>query len=146
MSAAQRLGWHCPPLPGVPYDLRARGYYLYSRPPPLPPLNACEGSWLWEWEQVKIYSPGYIEQCAAGPSCPVRGGVGCKRCSSSVSCVGWVYVCALSLRCCVFFSLRVLALVSPSFQVREWERPPASRAQDHLQSRPWKSCNERAAR
>jgi len=26
-------------------------------------------------------------------------------------------VCALSLRCCVFFSLRVLALVSPSFQV-----------------------------
>ena len=38
--------------------------------------------------QVKIYSPGYIEQCAAGPSCPVRGGVGCKRCSSSVSCVG----------------------------------------------------------
>ena len=35
--------------------------------------------------QVKIYSPGYIEQCAAGPSCPVRGGVGCKRCSSSVS-------------------------------------------------------------
>ena len=22
---------------------------------------------------VKIYSPGYIEQCAAGPSCPVRG-------------------------------------------------------------------------
>ena len=43
--------------------------------------------------------------------------MGCKRCSSSVSCVGWVYVCALSLRCCVFFSLRVLALVSPSFQV-----------------------------
>ena len=67
--------------------------------------------------QVKIYSPGYIEQCAAGPSCPVRGGMGCKRCSSSVSCVGWVYVCALSLRCCVFFSLRVLALVIPSFQV-----------------------------
>ena len=25
--------------------------------------------------QVKIYSPGYIEQCAAGPSCPVRGRV-----------------------------------------------------------------------
>ena len=55
-----------------------------------------------ESSQVKIYSPGYIEQCAAGPSCPVRGVVGCKRCSSSVSCVGWVYMCALSLRCCVF--------------------------------------------
>ena len=53
-----------------------------------------------------IYSPGYIEQCAAGPSYPVRGGVGCKRCSSSMSCVGLVYVCALSLRCCVFFFLR----------------------------------------
>ena len=26
-------------------------------------------------QSVKIYSPGYIEQCAAGPSCPVRGGV-----------------------------------------------------------------------
>ena len=39
--------------------------------------------------------PGYIEQRAAGPSCPVRGGVGCKRCSSSVSCVGRVYVCAM---------------------------------------------------
>jgi len=35
--------------------------------------------------QIKIYFPGYIEQCAAGPSCPVRGGVGCKRCASSVS-------------------------------------------------------------
>jgi len=29
--------------------------------------------------EVKIYSPGYIKQCAAGPSCPVRGVVGCER-------------------------------------------------------------------
>jgi len=49
--------------------------------------------------QVKIYPPGYIEQFATGPSCLVRGGVGCKRCSRSMSCVGWVYVFALSLRC-----------------------------------------------
>jgi hypothetical protein len=35
----------------------------------------------------------------------------------SESCLLGVYVCALSLRCCVFFSLRALALVSPSFQV-----------------------------
>ena len=51
--------------------------------------------------QVK-YFPGHIEQCAAGPSFPVRGVVGCKRCSSSVSYVSWVYVCALLLSCCVF--------------------------------------------
>jgi len=36
--------------------------------------------------------------CVAGLSCMVRGGVGCKWCFSSLSCVGWVYVCALSLR------------------------------------------------
>ena len=47
----------------------------------------------------------------------IRGGVGCKRCSSSASCVGRVYVCALLLRCYVFLSTRVLALVSLSFQV-----------------------------
>ena len=29
--------------------------------------------------QVKIYSPGYIEQYAAGPCCPLKGVVGCKR-------------------------------------------------------------------
>ena len=32
--------------------------------------------------------PWYMEQCAARPPCPVRGGVGCKRCYSSLSCVG----------------------------------------------------------
>ena len=40
--------------------------------------------------QFKIYSLGYIGQCAAEPSCPVRGVMGYKRCSSSssASCVG----------------------------------------------------------
>ena len=37
--------------------------------------------------------------------------------ASCVSCVGCVYVCALSRRCCLFLFLRVLALVSPLFQV-----------------------------
>ena len=38
-----------------------------------------------------------VSQCTRGPSCPVRGGG-----SSSVSCVCWLYACALPLRCCVF--------------------------------------------
>jgi len=42
----------------------------------------------------------HTEQCAAGPSRPVRGGVGCKRCSSSVSCMAawdkFNWLCALS--------------------------------------------------
>jgi len=29
--------------------------------------------------QVKMHSPGYIEQCATGPSCPARGGGGGGR-------------------------------------------------------------------
>ena len=65
------------------------GYFYAPRSPttttdhrPPPTTTATKSS------QVKIYSPEYIEQCAAGPSCPVRGVVGCKRCSSSVSCVG----------------------------------------------------------
>jgi len=53
------------------------------------------------------------------PPCPVRAGwADWKRFSSSASFVGWVHVCALLLRCCVFFFLRVLAFVSLSFQVR----------------------------
>ena len=38
--------------------------------------------------RVKIYPQRHIEQCAAEPPCPVRGVVGCKQCSSTVSCVG----------------------------------------------------------
>ena len=86
-----------------------------SQQAPFPPITAPRG--IQGQVKSRLTPPGYMEQCAAGPSYPVRGGVGCKRCSRSVSCVGWVYVCALSLRCCVFFSLLVLALVSPSFQV-----------------------------
>ena len=41
--------------------------------------------------KVRFYSRGHMEHMderATGPSCPARGVVGCKRCSSSVSCVG----------------------------------------------------------
>ena len=60
-------------------------------------------------KKSRFTPPGYIEQCAAGPSCPVRGGVGCKRCSSSVSCVG----CRCAVACfslCVFRRSSVLRL------------------------------------
>ena len=57
-----------------------------------------------------------------------RGDVGCKRCSSSVSCVGWVYVCALSLCCCVFFSRFLRSMGQEKYHHRanrQYSRPTA---------------------
>jgi len=60
---------------------------------PFPPLGLRVGlreaqAVVYKSSQVKSsqdFPPGYIKQCAAEPLCPVRGVVGCKRCSRSVS-------------------------------------------------------------